>query len=311
MISSELAALRIDVHRGEAKQAWPDIESQLKQVRQWWQRHQAGESVPKAPEQTVLGRALVSALSIANEANQSLERWQVCLDLCEEIESVQRALGENDIALARARFNQHAPLIVLGRLDDAQRVLEGCLDIFRSAGLTAEKAFCLSGLANVRDRRNEPSEAVALERQALAVRNTLPNPADRALSHLNLNASLTNSGQHAEAAVHGLAAFAYGVGTDRGDYLATWRRNLRINARRALANGARYTLPHLDDVLAQPHSKCYASSSRVAASTVPPYKPKSTGRLTRPTSNPPNPGAPSHDYAQRPRCISIPAPFYP
>jgi hypothetical protein len=254
VVGSELEALRIDVLRGEAEQVLPDIDSRLKQVRQWWQRDQAGELVSEAPNRTVLGRVMVGALAIAGEANRCLERWQAELNLLEEIESVQRALRESDVELARSHSRQSEPLMELGWLDDAQRVLENCLLIFRSAGLAAEEARCLSMLANVWNKRNEPSEAIALARQALAVFNTLPDPANRAVSHGSLSIYLTNAGQHAEATVHCLAAGAYVVGIGRGDYLVTWRQNLGIHARRALANGTRYTLPRLDDVLAQPAS---------------------------------------------------------
>jgi hypothetical protein len=252
VVAQELEALRIDVERGEAEQAWPEIESRLKQVRQWWQRHQAGELVPEAPDRTNLGGTLFSALDIADQANRSFKRWQACLDLLEEQESAKRALGESDVELARTRFNQHDPLIRLGRLDDAQRVLEDCLPIFRSAGLTVEEAFCFAGLATVWNARNEPSEAIALARQTLAVCNILPDPAARALAHRSLSNYLTNAGQHAEAAVHRLAEGSYVVGTGRGDHLATWQHNLGLHAYQALAKGTRYTLPRLEGVLVQP-----------------------------------------------------------
>ena len=123
VIQREMEALRIDVYRGEAAQALPDIDSRLEQVRQWWQRHQAGKSVAEVSNRTVLGRTLVSALDIAKEANQSLTRWQACLDLIQESELAKRALGESDASLAQTRFNQYSPLMALGRLDEAQSVL--------------------------------------------------------------------------------------------------------------------------------------------------------------------------------------------
>ncbi|NQT16967.1 MAG: hypothetical protein HQ582_29690, partial [Planctomycetes bacterium] len=96
---------------------------------------------------------------------------------------------------------------------------------------------------------NEIAEAIALERQALAVRNTLPDPSDRAFSHDNLGNCLAKDGKEAEAARHHAAALAYAICIGRRD-LAGFR-NLPIRARRALAAGERYTLPPLEAILAQ------------------------------------------------------------
>jgi tetratricopeptide (TPR) repeat protein/NAD(P)-dependent dehydrogenase (short-subunit alcohol dehydrogenase family) len=248
----EIEALRIDVLLGGAKDALPDIQSRLDLIRHWWQRTLGGETVAEAPDRVFLGRGMVSALDIAEDASRSLRRWEACLDLLKETESAKRALGENEFELARTRLNQCEPLIGLGRLDEAQRVLEGCLPVYRSAGAAASEARCLSALGNVWDKRNEPSQAIALARQALAVCNTLPDPSERAISHGNLSNYFAKAGRHAEAAAHRLAAGVYWRVMGRRDHLATWLRNLRIDARRALANGQRYTLPRLEEAIAWP-----------------------------------------------------------
>ena len=251
VVARELEALRIDVMRGEAEKALPEIEWRLDRVRQWWQRSQAGEMVAEAPDRTDLGRALISGLDIAEDANFVFENWQGCLDLLKESESAKRALGENEVGLARTRFNQYGPLLRLGQLDEAQRVLEGCLSVFRSAGAVANEARCLSALADLWDERGEIGEAIALERVALDVRNTLPDPGDRAMSHGNLSNYYRRAGQHVESLSHDLAAGVYFLATERRDHLATWVHNLKLTAREALASGDRYTLPRLDDILAE------------------------------------------------------------
>jgi tetratricopeptide (TPR) repeat protein len=250
VIGRELEALRNDVMKGEAGTALPEVEARLDRVRGWWRRIQAGKTVAEAPDRTVLGRALVSGLNIAQEANQGLERSQACLDLLEETESAIRALGESKASVAETRFNQHGPLLSLGRLDEAQGVLEGCLEVFRSAGAVNHEADCLSALADLWNERNEIDQAIALERQALAVRNTLPDPSDRAISHHNLSGYYDNAGQP-ESAMHNLAAGVYFLVIGRRDHLTTWMGNLRIRARRALAAGGRYRLPRLSDLLAR------------------------------------------------------------
>jgi tetratricopeptide (TPR) repeat protein len=250
ILGRELEALRIDVMRGEAEQTLPAVESRLDRVRQWWQRHQAGTSVAEAPDRTVLGRLLVSGLEIAGQANLRLGHWKACLGLLKETESVKQALSENDVELAMTRFSQYGPLLRLGRPDEAQGVLESCLPVYRSAGMAAQEAHCLAALASVWYARNDLTQAIALERQTLEVRSTLPNPSDRALSHDNLSTSFAEAGRHAEAAAHRLAAGVYDL-IMQAD-LTTWLYNLGIDARQALAEGQRYTLPRLEEVIAQP-----------------------------------------------------------
>ncbi|NQT11144.1 MAG: hypothetical protein HQ582_00245, partial [Planctomycetes bacterium] len=238
VIGNELSAYRIDVMRGEAEAALPQIESRLDRVRDWWQRSQAGESVAEAPNRTFLGRALVSGLNNAAQANQTLERWQACLDLLEENESLERALGENEVELAGTRFNQYAPLLELGRLDEAQRVLEGCLGVFRSAGAAPDESRCLTALADLWGKRSEIGEAIALQRQALAVCSTLPDPWHRVVSHDNLGEYLEKDGKETEAARHRAAGLVYAICIGTTDPAGF--RNLRNCARRALAAGERY-----------------------------------------------------------------------
>ncbi len=251
MVGCELEALRIDVWRGEAETTLPAIEARLERVRDWWQRTLSGEAVAEAPDRTVLGRTLVSGLDIAKDANRSLERWQACLDLLKEIESVEGAQGENEVELAGTRFNQYGALLRLGRVDAAQRIVESCLTVFRSAGVVADEARCLSALAQIWDERGEIFEAIALERQALAVSNTLPDPSDRAISHDSLSTYHDKAGQPTESTPHRLAAGVYWLVTGQRDYLTTWLSNVGICARRALAAGERYTLPRLDALLAR------------------------------------------------------------
>ncbi len=126
ILMSENEALRIDLMLGEVETALPVIEQHLAQIRDWWQRHQQGETLTAAPDTDVLARAFTSALDIAECAHRALEHWQDCLDLLTEKEQVEQAGGESEQALAGTRFNRYSSLMKLGRLDEAQRVLEDC-----------------------------------------------------------------------------------------------------------------------------------------------------------------------------------------
>ncbi len=249
VIGSELETLRIDVMRGEAKAALPEIELRLDQVRRWWKRSKAGESVAEAPDRTVLGRALAGGLEVADSANRFFGEWQRCLDLLKESESVNRALGENQVSLAGTRFHRYVPLLMLGWLDEAQRVLEDCLAVFRSAGVVNYEASCLSALAALWAKRNEIGKAIALQRQALAVCNTLPDPSHRASSHGSLGNYLEKEGKETDAAKHNIAQLVYEICIGRSDQHGF--HNLGVRARRAFSAGERYTLPPLEAILAQ------------------------------------------------------------
>src|SRR6185437_10625024 len=96
-------------------------------------------------------------------------RWQLCLDRVEEIEQTERALGTGEHTIARTRFNRYAPLVKLGKLDEARAVLEGCLEAYRRMGDVVLEARALSALAEVWDKLGDPRQGLALERQGLAL----------------------------------------------------------------------------------------------------------------------------------------------
>jgi tetratricopeptide (TPR) repeat protein len=252
VLGSELEALRIDIMQGGAEGVLPEIEKRLDEVRGWWQRHRSGEPVAEAPNRVLLGRALVGALDIADDANSALERWQACLDLIAESEEVERGLGEGEHELARTRANHYWPLLRLGRLDDAQRVLEGCLAVFAKVGDLSDQSRAITGLASVWKERGDIDQAVALERQALAISERLADPGHRSKSHINLASYLGMAGKAEEGAGHYLAALVYRVVTNNRQALLAPLHNIRVEMRRAAATGSRYDLPSLADLLGRP-----------------------------------------------------------
>ena len=218
----------------------------------WWRRHRAGEPVPEAPDPVFLARVLTGGLNIADEANSALERWEACLGALTEGEETKRALGEGEHELARTRFNRYGPLLRLGRLDEAQRVLESCLAVFREVGDLLGVARSLSALAVLWNEREDREQAAGLERQALAVRNRLSDLEDRSASHANLANYLERLGAVEEATRHRLAAIIYELVISHGQHLAIALHNLAISMRDAAASGGRYELPRLAELLARP-----------------------------------------------------------
>ncbi len=250
VLASELEALRVDVDCGAATAALPAIEVAVTEVRGWWIRHQAGDKVPEAPDNEALARTLVSGLDLAQQAYRVLERWTACLEGLDELEQVERSLGTGTHETARTRFNKYGPLMRLGRLAEAKQVLEECLEVDRHAGDITGEATTLSALADVWDELGDVRQAIALERQALATRERLPDPWNRSISHGNLASYLHRTGHTAEAKDHQLSDLAYSLVTGLDPRISL--RNLALRVREAATRGETFTLPRLADLLTSP-----------------------------------------------------------
>jgi tetratricopeptide (TPR) repeat protein len=252
-VSSELEALRNDVMQGHAERALPEIDRHLGDLRNWWRSYREGRPVPEAPDPEELGSVLAAGLDIARQANMYLWRWQTCLDRLDEIETINGERGEGEHVRARTRFNRYGPLLSLGRLDEAQRVLESCLDVFRDVNDLTLQTAALSALAQLWDERGDYRQAADLTRQALAVLNSLPDRAHRKISHLNLSRYLVKGGKSGDAARHWLAGAVYVVLMNDRQHLGTLLSDLTSNICRAAQSGeAPYVPPRLSDLLALP-----------------------------------------------------------
>jgi len=252
IFGNELEAFRIDVFQGKAQEVLPDIEARLNEVRGWWQRHKAGESVPDAPDPVFLWRTLLNGLDIAGYVNQQIENLGACLSLLKEKEQTQREMGESKHQVYRTRFNQYGPLKNLGRLDEAQQVAEECLASEREAGDQYGQSKALSALADIWNERCDIEQAIALERQSLSIKNQLPDPSDRPISHGNLSTYLETAGKLDDSAKHLLAAIIYRLIARHYAPISDYLNNLKIMKRRAAQSGTRYELPRVYELLARP-----------------------------------------------------------
>jgi tetratricopeptide (TPR) repeat protein len=247
---SELEASRIDVGQGRVKEALPAIEENLNELRSRWARRQQGDRAFMAPDEDLLGRALASALDIAQGANLTLEHWQSCLDLLDEIDQVKHSIGADECELSRVRFNRYGPLVRLGKIAEAKAVLQEHLEVCQRLFDVPGEACALSGLADVWDELGDPTQAVAIERRALALRVRLADIDERAISHNNLAKYLDRLGLLDESKAHQLAALVYcGLTNSRR---RDSRHNLAVSIRQSAARGETFTLPRLIDVLAAP-----------------------------------------------------------
>jgi tetratricopeptide (TPR) repeat protein len=253
VINNELGVLRIDIIRGQAAQVLPQVEERLAQVESWWQQHRSGRRVLEAPDPEFLARVLTVALDIAREAHFAQQDWEPALRCIDAILEVKQALGRPEEDIAGDRTNR---AVVLGRLDrfgEAKAELEACLQVFQSD--PARRQAVLSSLAVLFYEQSDVPQAITQERRALALREQLPAPHDRASSHNNLANYLERSGTPsslAESPRHQLAALIYRIVVGLGQDLQTSLDNYAVRFRRAHAAGTPLIVRRVAELLADP-----------------------------------------------------------
>jgi tetratricopeptide (TPR) repeat protein len=253
VIGSELEALRIDIMQGQVEAALPEVEKRLAKVEAWWQQHRSGQPVPEAPDAEYLARVLIGALDIARAAHVAQEDWTAALHRIDAILQVERELERPAEDIARDRMNRANVLGRLRRFDEAQAELEACLALFQNDPVAS--AAVLSSLANLFDKQGDVAQAITQERRALAMREQLPDPADRAISHGNLANYLERNGTSsnlAESPRHQLAALLYRLVTGLGQHLQDSLLNYAARFLRSRAEGTELVIPRVAELLADP-----------------------------------------------------------
>lgn len=253
VICREMEALRIDISQGKVDTALPEIERRLAQVQTWWQQHRAGQAVSEAPDAEVLARAFISALDVAKNADMARDDWQSALQRAETTLDVMRTLQRAAEDIGGTRMNRANVLIKLDRLGEAKAELEGCLALFQNKPDWSAKV--LSSLALLLEKQGDIAQAITQQRRALALREQLPDPVDRAISHNNLASDLEQRGSPAdltESRRHQLAGLLYPLATGHGQHLQTTLHNYAVRMRRAHAAGTEFILPRVTDLLADP-----------------------------------------------------------
>jgi len=190
-----------------------------------------------AVRELILGAGLTSAMALG--------QWQQALDLNHEIITSQRERGAGAHATARTRFNNHGPLLELGRLAEVDQLLRDCQDVYETAGDFPRLGRVYGARAALEDARGHRQEAVELLRLALRLSYVHPEPRDIAILHHNLANYLycAPTGSPAEQHAHRIA----GVG--REPRKSEWNPNHRSAAaaggHRGGAAGGRQDLEEL------------------------------------------------------------------
>ncbi|MGH4006995.1 MAG: hypothetical protein ACRDTH_02285 [Pseudonocardiaceae bacterium] len=146
-------------------------------------------------------------LDIGRLSAMALQRWNDALKLNHKLANTQRRRGASPSDIARTQFNDHIPLLHLGRLTDVDQLLRDCQDVFDAAGDMTQLAATYGARADLEDKRDHPVEALDLQRTALHLRYLHPHPHDIATAHHHLANYLSHTAANpAEQRAHRLAA---------------------------------------------------------------------------------------------------------
>jgi tetratricopeptide (TPR) repeat protein len=146
-------------------------------------------------------------LSTGCASSYALGEWQLALDLNAALLASMRARGASVYEIIGFRYNDTGPLIELGRLADAERILLETQQVYEDQDDIAGLQQVLNARAVLEDTRGRSPQALELERTAIRLGYVRPEPAHIANSHHNLAHYLQNMGVDPETArAHRLAA---------------------------------------------------------------------------------------------------------
>lgn len=249
VIARELGSVRLGIRQGgDIAAVETALGRHLEELRALQQAPGRGAAAGRAADR--VEEVLIKAIEIGVQLDLALERWAPALAKLDEAEALLQASGASEHELALARCQRYAPLVRLGRLDEAGQVLEAALAVFREVGDGPAEVGTRSRLADLWDERGEPGRAVAAARQALSASERLADAEMRAGCHENLSTYIEKAGDHAGAREHQLANLVYRV-VARLD-LGRALRTLQFDVLRAAARGERHALPRLADILDKP-----------------------------------------------------------
>jgi tetratricopeptide (TPR) repeat protein len=172
-------------------------------------------------------------LGIGRSSAQALGEWQQCLDLNAAILASERARGASAYEITRSGYNDAGPLMQLGRLADAERILLKTQQAFEDQD-DPQLHVVLTARALLEDTRRRPQQALELQRTAMRLAYVRPKPRDIAISHNNLARYLQKTrADPAAARAHLLAAallyqlsgMAHDLGVTRRALAAELRRD--------------------------------------------------------------------------------------
>ena len=129
-------------------------------------------------------------LDTDRDAARQLGRWRTALGLNAEVIDSMRDRRALATEIARARFNDYGPLLMLGRADDALELLLDCRQVFQDARDYGTLGRTLTALAHTEDARGHGDATTRLERDALRYKYLAGDVIGIAASYHNLGTYL-------------------------------------------------------------------------------------------------------------------------
>ncbi len=138
---------------------------------------------------------------------RALCEWQKSLDINAALLASKRARGARAYEIIMFRYNDARPLIELGRLSDAERILLEAQEAYEDQDDIARLQQVLGTRAFLEHSRKHAQQALELERTAIRLGYVQPDPRLIAISHHMLADHLQEAGADPAAArAHRLAA---------------------------------------------------------------------------------------------------------
>ena len=148
-----------------------------------------------------------SLLSTGRMSAEFQREWQQCLDFDAANLASLRSRGAGDYELAYIKYNDYLPLIRLGRLADAERLLAECQRVFEDHDDLDQLGNIFGARAQLESARGNPADAVVFEQTAIRYHYLRREPQDIGTDHNNLASYLRSMGSDPVAQrAHQLAA---------------------------------------------------------------------------------------------------------
>ncbi len=201
----------------------------LKAVEKHLERFETIPEKSNADESVVSWNVRETILNTGVFAAKDLEKWETALALNAEKAKSEKARGAGKIETAMTLYNDYGPLLKLGRLVEARRLLETCRDAFSQERHYILLGKTYSAMADLENKEMHQDAAVLFGKIALQYIYRYGQPEDCAIRHDNLSIYLQRAGEPRDAwLAHRLAAGITSIRIGSG-HLRTVVRNLAIS----------------------------------------------------------------------------------
>jgi hypothetical protein len=175
----EIERLQVLNAMGQADRVLPEVQRLRERMRDLPGTAGEGENV-------LLWNVRETLLDTGRRAAVLLGSWDEALELNAEQVASKRARDAIPVQIAQNRFNDYAPLVRLGRVDEALTVLLECRQVFQDAHHIGNLGKTFGALAYVEEERGHGDTSVRMESDALRYIYLAGDVRDIATSYKNL-----------------------------------------------------------------------------------------------------------------------------